>query len=644
MASARKRPLVTTRALLLGAALIPFNVYWVMMVEGIWHTGHPSVMALPWGVVFNLLVLLGVNVLLKRFLPRHALTQAEFVTVYVMVAIAVMLAGHDTLQLGVPNLTYGWWFATDANSWGTLFHKELPRFLSVSDPRVLQPYYDGHSTLYTAERLKAWAGPVLWWVAIVGAVGMVMVGINVLLRKQWTEREKLGYPIVQLPLAMTAEGGNPKFFANRALWVGIALGACLDIWNGLHAFWPQIPLIDVRHDGAHYIDTWSWGLPWSAAGTIQLPLYPFLTALGFLIPLDLCFSMWFFYLLRKLQQVAAAALPLPMMPGLPYLGEQSFGSWFVLFGYAMWVGRRYFAELGGSILRGEVKDETEAGDPMSHRAAVTAIIGGLAFLVYVLLKAGMTMGAIVPFVVFAVVIHTAVTRVRAELGPPAHEMAGNMNASNLEVMFAGTRSLGARNLAIFPFFWWLTGRGYRTSPMPVQLEGFKMVEVSGGEPSRLAVGMGVAFLLGGLFSFWSAIHLQYQYGTTALVWHNGGQWSELASQLTYAQDPSWQRISFVGVGGLATLALTWLRINYLWFPLHPAGYALDLLFGVEYFWSCLLLAWLIKWAILRWAGQKSYQRFMPTVYGVIIGEYCVGAFWSAMSVILKRHMYDFSPG
>jgi hypothetical protein len=204
--------------------------------------------------------------------------------------------------------------------------------------------------------------------------------------------------------------------------------------------------------------------------------------------------------------------------------------------------------------------------------------------------------------------------------------------------------VGARNLAIFPYFWWLTGRGYRTTPMPVQLESLKMAEVSGAEPRRLAVGMAIAFLLGGLFSYWSAIHLTYEHGTTALIHHNEGQWSQLASWIAYPQEPSWQKMTFIGVGGLATVAMIWLRTQFTWWPLHPAGYALDMVFGVEYFWSCLVIAWLVKWAMLRWAGHKTYQRFLPFIFGIIIGEYCVGAFWSAMSVILQRPMYDFSPG
>lgn len=638
------RPLVTTRALVLGAALIPFNVYWVMMVEGIWHSGHPTCISLPWGAVFNIIVLLAVNVLLKRVAPRYALTQAEFVTVYAMVAIAIMLAGHDSLQLGVPNLSYGFWYANEANHWEQLFHEYLPRFLSVSDPRVLEPFYDGRSSLYEYGYWWVWLEPVLWWCAIVLAVGLVMIGINVLLRKQWTEREKLGYPIVQLPLVMTHEGGNAQFFSNGVLWLGIAAGALLDLYNGLHTFWPALPLLDVRHDGNHFIETWSWGRPWNAIGRVGIPLYPFLTALGFLIPLDLCFSMWFFFIFRKLLEVGTTAMPIRLMPGLPYLTEQTFGAWFVLFGYAMWVGRRHFAEIGRDLWRGRLAREAEGADPLSYRAAVTAIFVGLAFLIAVCLKAGMTLGSVLAFLAFVIVLHTTVTRVRAELGPPAHEMAGNINAVTLQVAVAGTRGVGARNLAIFPYFWWLSGRGYRTTPMPVQLESLKMAEVSGAEPRRLAVGMAIAFLLGGLFSYWSAIHLTYEHGTTALIHHNSGQWAQLASYIGYPQDPSWQKMLFMGVGGVATAAMIWLRTQFSWWPLHPAGYALDMVFGVEYFWSCLVIAWLVKWAILRWAGHNTYQRFLPFIFGVIIGEYCVGAFWSAVSVILQRPMYDFSPG
>ncbi|MEI6502337.1 MAG: DUF6785 family protein [Armatimonadota bacterium] len=641
---ARPRPQVTLRAIVLGCVLIPFNVYWVMMVEGIWHTGHPSVMALPWGVVFNIIVLLLLNQLLKWLVPKHALTQAEFVTVWAMVGVAVMLAGHDTLQLGVPNLSYGWWFGTEANHWDKLFQDYLPKFLTVSDPSVLGPFYQGQSSLYYKPFILAWLGPVVWWCAIVFATGLVMTGINVLMRRQWTENERLGYPLVQLPMAMTADGGSREFFGNKVLWWGIGVAVFINLVNGLHHFWPAIPLIDVRHDGNHYLETGPWGRPWNAMGRVPLPLYPFCIALGFMVPLDLCFSMWFFFLVRKFVQVGAVAVPIQMMPGLPYLDAQSIGSWVAVFGYGIWVARRHLADLGRQLWSGALSDEAHQGDAMSYRSAFFALLGGLGFLVFVLLKAGMTLPSLISFLAFAFMMHTTVTRMRAEMGPPAHEMAGNMNAVSAQVIFAGTKGVGARNLTIFPLFWWLTGRGYRTSPMPVQLEAFKMAEVSRAEPQRLAMATVIAFALGAIFSYWSAIHLTYEHGNSMLIGHNGGQWSQLASQINYPEPASWQKMAFVGVGAVLTLGMTWMRMNYLWWPLHPGGYAMGMLFGTDYFWSCLLIAWLVKISILRWGGHKAHRNFMPFVFGIIIGEYFMGAFWSAFSVIIKQAIYDFSPG
>jgi hypothetical protein len=103
-------------------------------------------------------------------------------------------------------------------------------------------------------------------------------------------------------------------------------------------------------------------------------------------------------------------------------------------------------------------------------------------------------------------------------------------------------------------------------------------------------------------------------------------------------------VTFVGVGLVFTLFLTVMRIRFLNWPFHPAGYALSMNFGIDYFWTCLVIAWALKSLVLRYGGYNLYRRLLPLMYGVIIGEYCIGAFWSAWSVIAGYRTYDFSPG
>ena len=107
---------------------------------------------------------------------------------------------------------------------------------------LLKAYYEGDSTLYTAEHLREWLVPVLAWSSLILVVVLVMVCINVVIRKQWTENEKLTYPIIQLPLEMTSCG----FFRNRLLWLGFGVTGGVEILNGLSFLYPILPTIRLR--------------------------------------------------------------------------------------------------------------------------------------------------------------------------------------------------------------------------------------------------------------------------------------------------------------------------------------------------------------------------------------------------------------
>jgi len=53
-----------------------------------------------------------------------------------------------------------------------------------------------------------------------------MLCLSVILRKQWTERERLAFPIIVLPLQMTDE--SFALFRNKLFWLAVALAGGLD--------------------------------------------------------------------------------------------------------------------------------------------------------------------------------------------------------------------------------------------------------------------------------------------------------------------------------------------------------------------------------------------------------------------------------
>src|SRR5437763_15638854 len=86
-------PTITARCLLIGLALIPLNVYWVGLTEGVWHGLHFTCLSLPMTAVFYLLALQVVNLALRRRQPKRALTQTELLTIFRTLALSVIVFG-----------------------------------------------------------------------------------------------------------------------------------------------------------------------------------------------------------------------------------------------------------------------------------------------------------------------------------------------------------------------------------------------------------------------------------------------------------------------------------------------------------------------------------------------------------------------
>ncbi len=655
---ARPMPAVTFRILLISTVLIFVNCYWIMEVEGIWHTNHATAMSLFWNTTFFLLLLVLYNIfVMKRFFPRRAFSQGELITCYAMMTIASALAGHDSLQLGIPAVMgFPVWFQSQQPSMGwDKFTRFFPDWAMVKDPKVLRPLYEGLGShyLYTKPALMAWALPVTLWCVFIVAVGTVMICLNVILRKQWMENEKLSYPIVQLPMAMAAGGGSIEFFRNKPFWIGILLGASLDIWNGLAALYPSIPMFIVRHDHpSRDLGQFFTSEPFNAIGSTPVPLYPFIVALGYFLPLDLSFSLWFFFLFKKALLVFAAMIG--SEPGrataFPYLNQQSFGAWFALIISALWTARFHLKAVWEKARHPSSTLLDDTNEPMSYRTAVFGVLAGLLFLTVFCLGAGMTIGVILVYFGFFFLLSVGLTRIRAELGPPAHEMAFNMNAPNLMTIFAGTQGVGTQNLTMMSMFWWMSGRGYRTNPMPCMLESMKMAQQGRVSMKGIGLAMMIAVAVGGFASFWAALHLQYGAGVNRMTDANWGQYMQLKSWVDSPLKPDFWSQIWIGVGFLAALGMMGMRMRFLWWPFHPAGYAISLNFGGEYYWSCLIIAWVIKLCVLRYGGYKLNRQVMPFMFGIILGEYGVGAFWSLLSIFLNSgrviniKTYDFCPG
>ena len=623
----------TWRALLIGALLVPVNTYWVM--DSL-DQGYPTTVSLFYNVIFCLFILTGLNIGLARLSPSFALKQGELLTIYVMLSIASALTGHDMLRVLIPSLPFAHWHASAENEWVELFHRYIPDWAAVKDTSIMTDYYKGEASLYLRENIMGWMKPVLAWSGFLFALLFGMICINSLVRRQWTEHEKLSYPIIQLPLEMTRGGGTRGILRSRIFWLGFAAAGMVDILNGIHHLVPAFPSIGGRLYNLHPLFT---GPPWNAIGWTPVALFPFAVGLAFFIPLDLSFSCWFFYLVWKVQRIAGVAIGVRSMPGFPFIDEQSYGAYVGLFVIAMIGTRRHF----GQVLRKFFTNTSEVDDsrePMPYRATILGLLA-CGFVLTIFCKAaGMSVWVILLFFSLYYIVSTAITRMRAELGSPVHDLHYT-GPDTMMPKFFGTRKLGPHNLTMFAYLFFFN-RAYRGHPMPHQLEGFKLAERAQIDNRRLLLAMVIAIVLGTLSAFWAYLHICYTNGVESVhTWFPWQPFNRLQRWLATPSNPNYPASIATFTGLLTTLFLMFMRMRMFWWPFHPAGYAVSSSWSMNVLWFSIFFSCIVKWVVLRIGGLRAHRKAMPFFLGLVMGEFFVGGIWCLVGISMDRPMYRF---
>lgn len=632
---------VTPRAVILGLFLIPFNSYWIYLTEVVRYAGHPTTISLFYNAIFTLFVLIVLNGIVKRRSPGLAFSQGELLTVYIMINISSALAGHDFAQVLVPLMTHPFMYASPDNQWQSLICKYIPKWLSVQDKQAVQSLYHGASSIYDWHNLHAWIIPVLCWSAFIVVMMFVFLCVNVLLRRQWTERERLAYPLVTLPLDMTAEG--TPFWRNKLLWMGFAIAATIDIVNGLNTMYPNIPAFPIKLGDQGMLFT---AKPWIGIGNFPVNFYPFGIALGMLLPLDLLFSCWFFYFVWKAQLILSVYYGWNTIPTFPFVYEQSFGAYIGLAFFAVMMSRRYFWSLAKHFWRRQPGIE-DSGEAISYRAAMWGILIGSGLLFAFAYATGMSPPIIIAFFAIYFALILAITRMRAEFGPPAHDLhvAG---PDRLIPTILGPSNVSAPNLTMLTMFYWFN-RAYRSHAAPFQLEGFKMAERTGMNYQRLYWAMLIAIVFGTFAAFWTNLHHLYHEGAASVpypwvpITYGNEAYLRLDGWIKAPTAPNTDMLKAIGVGFSFTVLLDMLRMRLPWLPLHPVGYAISSSWGMGQLWVAMLIAWLVKLLTLRYGGLKGYRTVLPFFFGIILGECVTGGMWTLVGAKLNMPTYAFWP-
>ena len=630
---------ISVRAMLLALLLAPATVYWAadQVVDVIFSLMVPPVM-----MTF---VVAMANLAARRIAPRFALTEGELIIFYGMHTVICAICGEWMTTINPYIHSYALYADGD-----TRFDKYVNPyahpwfFIPKEAASQFEDYRNGgYPASYLFTRLHLWWRYIFAWTALVSLVCFAMLCINSLMRDEWTNREKLSFPIIQLPMAIVQTGaGRSSIFKSRLFLVPFCLMFAIDMINGFHFIYPSVPLINVRFIG-DLLQMFP-SPPFNAMGWTPIGVFPYMAVIGFFMPTDLLFSCIFFFFFRKFIQVFTYAIGYTesagvfggggLVPGPPYFSEQSWGAFLALFVTSLWVARNYLREVWGQIRR---------GGPGGGRGG-PHWVGVLGLPLWLTGSGGIGVGGGIPLLVggvaalFFLAFSVALPRMRAQIGAASHEMAF-MGPNQLLVDFVGTRTLSQAGVSRLVTLFFFMNRIHRTHPMPHQLEAMKMGETARINQRALFLAILAATVVGSILGHLVYIYKGYHFAAPRAGGDTAGVVAQLIEQ---KRPPNMVASLFVVVGFAVVLLLDFIRFRVPSFPLHPAGYALAMNFGLDYFWFGLVLVWLIKVCVERYTGLKGHNKLHQVALGIILAEFCAEAIWATFSMVTRTATYSIS--
>jgi len=576
-------------------------------------------------VVFSLIVW-PLNIVLGRLNRNWALSRGEIILVFSMGWIAGLVPAANFMGLLIGGIAAPYYYASAENRWGEYLLDYLPKWaVPTNDAGQMTWFFEGKPANVDIP-WAAWTGPLVWWGSFLLALALVSAALVAVLRRQWVERERLPFPLAEIPLRMTEEteeNWGYSLLHSRFFWIGFAVPLVIIIWNIGGYFWHNLPQIPVMQN--QYIPL-ARGFP-----GISVKLNFFIMGFTFFTNLDVLFSLWFFYLLGILQTGIFERLGYTIgssdiwgSSGGAAMGWQAMGAFCAFTLIGVWMGREHLKQVWQKAVHRHpgVDDSNEL---MSYRTAIWG--GGLAsvYLLFWLWRSGMSPLVAGVYLSALIVMTLGVSRIVAESGlvyarmPITHQSFTLYTIGIRQMDMASTASL-ALSYSTFGL-----GNTFGASTLAhIARMGAELKLRTRALFGATAFALILSLVVSALFT----LHLGYKHGAYNfnVYTFNAGNVVIYKNIVDKMQNPfgaSPDRLMFFGIGAVITGLLSLLRYHFLRWPLSPIGLTVFTTGVIQRQAFTIFVTWLVKSLLLRIGGIRLYRRSQPLFIGMLLG-YVVG--------------------
>ncbi len=639
---------VTPRAVLLAFILLILIAIVAFYVEIAWRRVYEVGSGVPaMAPIFALFLLTGLMSI--PALRRIGFTRRELLTVFCITLVGAPLVSHGILFWMIPKTIAYYYQARVNTAWEEAFLQHVPPWFSPSSPTAVEGFFEGKSTVPWGE----WLIPLGAWLSFMFSLFACTFCLLVILQRQWITHERLSFPIAQIPLEMvnSAAGDGSRTARLPTAWIfwsGIGISFLLNFLSTLNSKVPSLPAIPL---GPTPIIQWQKIGPLSGLGEIDLVLWPWMIAVAYLIPKELSFSAWFFWLLRLALTVSAiAAGATPRRPEewyettfpAPYM--QGGGAAFALAVWVLWIARQHITR-AVRIAFGRERGRADAQEPLSYRLALIGFVVTFAWMIVFFMLAGCR--PIFGLVIISLIVgyYLMWARLRAETG--LGFLPWPLEIQDAIVVPFGAGIFRPRELVTLISTRWAFFPGFGESFEVVTgntLETFKIADAAQLKARRLAYAIIAGFVLAMLFGAYLVLTRTYRFGYFGLgvgsayswtSWQTRNDGNRIFEYLTNPGQTDVNGLIAMASGAVFAILLGIMRLRFWWWPFHPVGYIAANCWGMQWNYMPFFLGWAFKSIVIRYGGLRLYRATVPLAIGLIVGDMLNSGLWSIIALATR---------
>ncbi len=513
--------------------------------------------------------------------------------------------------------------------------KEVPTSESTYEivPKPLIPWH-------------AWSRTLWFWIPLILALWLGLVGLSFVFHKQWSDHEHLPYPIANFANSLLPENesGVNTIIRDRKFLIAGGIVLFIYMFNYLNMWFPDtLQAIPLRFDIHKLLSFGPLKGRLHQVGTIWI-LFTVI-AIAYFLPSDVSFSLGISKYVWQFTLGVLAIYGVSVRDGggtghTSYERYLAFGSYLGMMIIILYTGRYYYLNVMKKALFLPSEEELPGYTIWGARAFVVTMV----IFVAVLQGIGLDWQLGILYAIGVIIMFVVMGRIIAETGLFFIQTWFLPGAILVGLM--GTKSLGPSSIFILYMLCVQLTIDPREALMPFMVNNLKMLDIRKHKMSVAGMACVIALLVGLAVGLPWTIYNQYSRGMNA-----SDSWASIYVPRTAPMETLQmkQRMAAQGtledaykvdgferflkikpldpgliwamlIGAALVISMSFMRLRFNKWPIHPVLFLVWIAWAPGNFCTAFLVGWVLKAIVMRFGGPKVYQSWKPVVIGALAGE------------------------